>query len=261
MAKAILSTALIVMLHVLVGCGAPNSGRGQILPPRTLMSPGASTVETPDAGEVDLVEAVANSREVYRQSLWLLRDYYGKVGNHTKSTWAQKELAALDSMPQYKYIVEAQVLGSNLKATSSILEADYMFREALELEKKAGVVIKNENLLRLALDKYNRLIAKHPSSDKIDDAAYRSGGIYEHFKDYKIAILYYQRTYQWDPHTVYPARFREGWILDTQFHDREKALAAYEEALKHIDKGEHHNWKKYAERRVLELTKSPIKGK
>ena len=51
------------------------------------------------------------------------------------------------------------------------------------------IIITNEDMLRVALDKYNQLIRKHPPSDKIDDAAYRAAGIYEYFKDYTIAIL------------------------------------------------------------------------
>ena len=44
--------------------------------------------------------------------------------------------------------------------TTSIDLADYMYRETLQLEKRAKkwVITKNENLLRLALDKYNQII-------------------------------------------------------------------------------------------------------
>jgi tetratricopeptide (TPR) repeat protein len=229
-----------------VGGRAPRSG---------------TATEASGAGEIDLVEQVAIDRAAYRQSLRLLVDYYTNTGNHMKLMWAKKELSAFDSMAQYKYIVEAEVMPASLKARASIAEADYMFADARELERRAGTLIKNENMLRLALDGYNQVITRHPSSDKIDDAAYKAGGIYEHFKDYKIAILYYQRTYQWDPETAYPARFREGWILDKQFREQDKALAAYQRALEHVDEGEHYNWQEFAERRVRELTKTPEEDK
>ncbi|MHC4479264.1 MAG: tetratricopeptide repeat protein [Planctomycetota bacterium] len=261
MARTILTTALIVLLYVLVGCQPMDSGRGMLMmapPPAVLkVSPAVA-----GAGEIDLVEQMAQNRSAYHQSLVVLVDYYTKTGNDMKLGWASKELGALDSMPRYKYVVEAEVAGPSLKAEDSIAEADYIFRDGMELENKAGAILKNDNMLRMALDLYNQVITRHPSSDKIDDAAYRAGVIYEHFKDYRIALLYYQRTSQWDPQTVYPARFREAWILDQKFHEHDKALAAYERALKTVrDEMEHHNWRKFAEKRIRELTKTEEEGK
>ena len=146
--------------------------------------------------------------------------------------------------------------GPNLKGTKSVSEADYLYNDAVRLEDQAGqfMIIKDDNLLRVALDKYNQLISKFPSSDKIDDAAYRAAGIYEHFKDYTIAVLYYQRVYQWDPQTAYPARFKAAHILDTQLHRRAEALQLYQEALTKITRAdEHPQWQRLAEGRVKEL--------
>jgi len=162
-------------------------------------------------------------------------------------------------MPQYNYIIEASVAGPDLKASTSIAEADVLYKEGIGLEKRAGLlpILKNEELLRLALDKYNQLIKKHPSSDKIDDAAYGAGIIYEHFKDYTIALLYYQRTYQWDPDTSYPARFKAAFVLDKRLHRRDEALVLYQEAVKAIKKeGEHQQWKEFAEKRIREFSES-----
>jgi tetratricopeptide (TPR) repeat protein len=184
------------------------------LVPRSEMSGGAAAaVNIAEAGEADIVEQVSDNRQAYQQGLELLVKYYTRTGNNMKLEWARKELAALDTMPKYKYILEASVAPANLKASTLIPEADTLYSDALKLEKKAGLLgfIKNENLLRLALGKYNQLVRKHPYSDKIDDAAYRAGGIYEHFKDYTIALLYYQRAYQWDPDTTHPARFKAAY--------------------------------------------------
>jgi tetratricopeptide (TPR) repeat protein len=106
----------------------------------------------------------------------------------------------------------------------------------------------------LALDKYNQLIRKHPSSDKIDDAAFKAGGIYEHFKDYTIALLYYQRAYQWNPKTPYPAKFKAAFMLDKRLHRRAEALELYQQALQKEEK-QHIDWRRFAEKRVRELTK------
>ena len=159
-------------------------------------------------------------------------------------------------MPQYSYIVEAGLAGADLKATASINEANYMYQDALNTEKQAGqlLVVKNENMLRLALDKYNQLIKKFPTSDKIDAAAFRAGGICEYFRDYTIALLYYQRAYQWNPKTPNPARFKAAHILDEYLHRRAEALELYQQAVK-MEKLDQYDTE-LAQTRIGELTKS-----
>ena len=256
MARLAVTTSVIVSICMVVGCRNVDTGKAQILPPQASAVAG-STVDISRAGETDLAEQMAVSRQEYRRGLELLILHYTKTGNNMKLTWAQKELAALNAMPQYNYVLEAAVAGADLKPNKSVSDADSLYNEAVRLEEQAGqfVVLKDENLLRLALDKYNQLISKYPSSDKIDDAAFRAAGIYEHFKDYSIAVQYYQRTYQWDPQTAYPARYKAAFILDTQLHRRAEALQMYEEALRRITKSsEHPQWQQYAEQRVKELS-------
>jgi tetratricopeptide (TPR) repeat protein len=179
-----------------------------------------------------------------------------------KLEWAQKELESLNSIPQYKYIIEASIAGPNLKASTSIPEADELYNDAAKLTEKAGqlFILKDDDTLRIALDKYNQLIKRFPSSDKIDDAAYNAGKIYEYFKDYSIALLYYQRTYQWDRQTIYPAKFRAAYTLDKHLKQRAQALELYKEALREIgDEKLHRHWQNYARGRIKELTKSDEK--
>ena len=181
-----------------------------------------------------------------------------------KLEWAKNELAALDVIPQYNYIFEAGVAGPELKASASIPEADELYAQAVAMEDKAGMllIVKNDNLLRKAIEKYNLLIKKYPSSDKIDDVAYKAAGIYEHFKDYTIAVLYYQRTYQWDAETPYPAQFKAAFILDYYLHRRAEALDQYQQAIKSLkNEFEHVRWKVFAESRIAELTQSGQKVK
>ena len=259
MARIVLTVALVVLLSVLAGCASVDSGRAQLVAVGAKQSTEAVAIKVAGAGETDIVEQVAVNRQAYRQGLELLKKHYTKTGNNMKLLWAKKELASLDAMPQYNYIIEAGVAGPNLKASTTIAEADELYKEGLGLERKAGPLplLKNEELLRLALDKYNQLIRKHPSSDKIDDAAYRAGIIYEHFRDYTIALLYYQRTYQWDADTVYPARFKAAFVLDKRLHRRDEALALYQQAVKAIKKeGEHQEWKEFAEKRIRTFTES-----
>jgi len=255
MAKLTGLTLIIVACCVLAGCNKVDTGQAQILPtPVNIAQP--PTIETGKTGEGELAEKVADARQAYRRSLEVLLQHYNKSGNNMKLGWAQKELDALNTMPQYDFVVEATMAGPNLKATKSVSEADYLYNDAVRLEEQAGqfMIIKDDNLLRVALDKYNQLISKFPSSDKIDDAAYRAAGIYEHFKDYTIAVLYYQRVYQWDSATPYPARFKAAHILDTRLHRRAEALQLYQEALAKITRAdEHPQWQRLAGQRVKEL--------
>jgi len=257
MARVVLTGALIGLLSIVAGCSRVDSGDAQLVPPpATAMSGPAKPA---GAGEVDIVEQLAVTRQAYRQTLSSLIQYYSKAGDNMKLTWAEREMAALDAMPKYNYIIEAGVAGSRLKATSAVAQADSLYSEAVRIENQAGklMVIKDAGLLRLALDKYNQLIRDYPSSDKIDDAAFHAAGIYEHFKDYTIAALYYQRVYEWDPGTGYPAKFKAAYVLDTYLHRRGEALELYKQAVAAIQRaGQHPQWRQYAENRIAQLTKS-----
>ncbi len=251
MAKTILTAVLIVLLNVLVGCTSVDSGRSQVAPTYPGKAPVISITNT---DETTLIEQVALNRQAYRQGLELLIKYYTRMGNNMKRGWAQKELAGLDSIIQYNYIVEAETK-VDLKADTSISEADALYEEALQIEKKAGPMpfLKDEKMLRLALNKYNQLISKHSSSDKIDDAAFRAAGIYEYFKDYTLAVLYYKRVYQWDRYTVLPAKYKAAYILDRKLHQRTEALDLYRQVLR--EEFLSTSYREFAEMRVAELTK------
>ena len=259
MARIAFTGVLVVLLGVFVGCQGPDRGRGQMVPQSPTQRYGPSAVvNVADKSEADLVEQMAVSRQAYRQGLQLLVTYYTRVGNNMKLQWAQKELNALDTMPKYNYIVGAIVAGPSLKPTASIPQADDLYYEAEDFEKKAGPLppFKDENSLRLALQRYNDVIKLFPTSDKIDDAAYKAGTIYEYFQDYSIALLYFQRAYQWDPDTIYPARFRAARILDKDLHRNAEALTLYQEAVKtegRFDK--YREWREFAERRIREMQK------
>jgi tetratricopeptide (TPR) repeat protein len=257
MARIVCTAVLIVLLSTLVGCQSIDTGRGTLMPARTTTAiTTAPTVDIVGASEADIVEHVAVNRQGYRQWLELLVEYYTKTGDNMKIKWAKKELDALNAMPQYQYIIEAFTAGPGLRARASIPEADAFYADTLQLEKSAALlpIFKNEDLLRVVRDKYNQLIRKYPSSNKIDDAAFQAAGIYEHFKDYTIALLYYQRAYQWDPDTIHPARFRAARILDQYLRRRAEALELYQEALR--EEAEFSEWKEFAEQRIKELTKS-----
>jgi tetratricopeptide (TPR) repeat protein len=249
MARTILTATLIVLLNVMVGCNGIDSGGSHLAPAHVGPAP---VISITDTSESDLIEQMALNRQAYRQGLELLVKFYTKVGNNMKLQWAQKELTGLDSVPQYTYHIVAD--DTSLKAEASVSEADALYEEALQIEKKAATLIfKDKQMLRLALNKYLQLIEKHGSSDKIDDAAYRAAGIYEHFKDYTLAVLYYKRVYQWDRYTVFPAKYKAAKVLDKRLHQRTEALELYRQTVG--DEAVPQTYRDFAQIRINVLTK------
>jgi tetratricopeptide (TPR) repeat protein len=260
MTRIVTTAAVMVLLTLLVGCET-DTGTSQKLPGRSnpyMTDPNKPLAVPTSANEIDLVEKMASDRQAYQRSLQALIQYYDASGNHDKTKWAQQELTALNRIPQYQYIIEAQVMPATLKATESIAAADQLYQEAEKLNKYAGVIpvtqLKDEEMLRAALRKYGELISKYPTSDKIDDAAYKMGRIHEGFGAYTIALAFYERAYQWDPATPYPARFRAADILDRKLHQRDKALQVYQEAI--VKEARYTDLRLMAERRVQELNTS-----
>lgn len=262
MARIVLTWALIGLLTVVIGCQPSNPGSSQIIPSspsQTVMS--ASVVDFSDTSEADLVEKMAISREAYRQGLEVLEAYYGRVGNYQKQQWARRELQSYDTMTKYTYILGPEFTMQDRKPIASIPEADRLYLEAEAFEKQAGFlpvldlpILKDENSLRLALSKYNQLIKMYPTSDKIDDAAYKAGVIYEYFKDYSIALLYYQSTYEWDPDGIYPARFRAARLLDKELYRKDEAVQLYQQAIKTEGRYEkYREWREFAQKRINQL--------
>ncbi|MHC5158091.1 MAG: tetratricopeptide repeat protein [Planctomycetota bacterium] len=229
MTRISLIAALILPGVFLIGCDNPRTRDAHLLEPQDIPAVSQDDVFlAPDASEVDYVENLAGTRDAYRQALMTLVDYYGSVGNATKLQWAQTELKTFDQMVHYQYLQPAEWVPENLMATDSIEAADVLYDEAKSLESQArlGVVI-NEAKLRQALGLYNQLIQQYPSSDKIDDAAYKAGRIYDHLKNYELAAIYYQRTFQWNEATSYPARFRAASVMDHKLRMRAASLALY----------------------------------
>ncbi|MBN2182252.1 MAG: hypothetical protein JW715_10085 [Sedimentisphaerales bacterium] len=262
MAKRICTVILIVSLYILPGCTNPNSGVSRVLPPRTQPSLGTSQqLNLTDAGEIDIVENIVANRQAYRQGLELLVKYYTRTGDNDKLSWANRELRALNVMPQYNYIVPV-VAQKNYRQTVQIPDADILYEDARIQKEQAerGIGLKlfvNKDLYRMALRKFEDLIKKYPNSDKIDDAAYMAGEISEYFEDYSIAKEYYECAYKWDPDTLHPARFRAARILDKQMHRNDEALKLYKEAVKIEGRYDsNREWKAFAEERISALEKT-----
>jgi tetratricopeptide (TPR) repeat protein len=262
MTRIVTTAAVTLLVIAAIGCNS-ETGVSQQLPQRS--SPYYQgnpadpplTVSASTSNEIDLVEKMATHRQAYRRSLEELIQYYNTAGNHQKMTWAREELTALDQMKQYRYFVVAE-MPENLRASERIPAADQLYAEAEQLRRDAGPLLppplKNEEKLRAALDKYSQVIRQYPSSDKIDDAAYRMAEIHDYFSDYTLAATAYKRAYQWDPSTPFPARFKAAFLLDRKLHNRAEALKVYQEAI--LKESQYIDYKLMAERRVQELNRS-----
>ena len=262
MTRIVTTAAVILLLTLFVGCQT-DTGVSQKLPMRSnqpvpVGDPNKPVMAPTSTDEIDLVEKMASNRHAYQSSLQALIQYYGGVGNHDKLAWAKEELTSLNRIPQYQYIIEAQVMPASLKATQQIPAADQLYQEAEKLYRDAGAIpvtlLKDEQLLQAALRKYGELISRFPTSDKIDDAAYKMGQIHEGLGDTTIALAFYQRAYQWDPATPYPARFKAAAILDKKLHRRDEALQVYQEAI--AKEARYTDLRLMAERRVEQLNTS-----
>jgi hypothetical protein len=137
MTRIVTTAAVILILTVAIGCNS-DTGISQRLPQRT--SPVVSNPSDPPLAtaststEIDLIEQMSTQRQAYRRSLESLIQFYDTAGNHEKTTWARQELQALDRIPQYRYILAAD-LPANLKATERIPAADQMFEEARKIDR------------------------------------------------------------------------------------------------------------------------------
>ncbi|OQY04733.1 MAG: hypothetical protein B6I25_06585 [Planctomycetales bacterium 4572_13] len=256
MTRISLIAALVLPGLFLVGCDNTKSRDAHLLEPQAPVAVEQDGVYlAPGANEVDFVENLAASRDAYRQALIGLLDHYSTIGNATKLQWAQTELKTFDQMVRYQYLQPAEWVPENLAATDSIEEADALYGEAKGLYNESGamIIVTNKAKLQQALGLFNQLIQQYPTSDKIDDAAYKAGRIYEYLKNYELAAVYYQRAFQWNEATTYPARFRAAKVMDKKLRMRSEALTLYKLAI--VKESRYSDNVEFAKERVAALSK------
>jgi tetratricopeptide (TPR) repeat protein len=256
MARNIMKTVLVVVvISVLGGCSNPKVDDAHLLLTPQEQQTATQGVLAPDAGEVDVVEQVAATRSAYQAALEELIAYYKSTGNETKRRWANNELTTLKQMAQYRYLMPGEWVTQQMSATEKVEGAEALYKKALGLYIDAGgyFIITSNAKLRQSLQLFNQLIGEYPNSTRIDEAAYRAGQIYEHFKDYELAAVMYQRCFQWNDKTSFPARYRAAVVLDNKLKMRKEALALYKLAVQQESRYEDNT--KYAQSRIFELSK------
>lgn len=243
-----------LMATVLTGCANPKVDDAHLILTPQEQQVAEKGILTPGAGEVDVVEQVAATRSSYQTALEELIAYYQSVGNNTKRRWAENELKTLKQMVQYRYLSPGEYVTQDMKAVEKSEGADALYKQAqqLYLESGAYFIITNEAKLRQSLRLFNQLMKDYPNSTRIDEAAYKAGRIYEHFKDYELAAVMYQRCFQWNENTSFPARFRAAYLLDQRLKMRKEALALYK--LSAQKEARYEDNTEYAKRRITELS-------
>lgn len=184
--------------------------------------------------DIELVERLLAARRDYQLTLEQLRAHYVKVGDVERTRWAEEELRQYHRIPKQAYRLELDVPPPTLQAAQNVPEANELFRRAMVYKDKGWGTdyIDNQHRAELLLQ---QLLTSYPQSDKIGDAAFQLGDLYEGkvFKQYRRAAQYYERCFQWNPNTHNEARIRAARLYDRQLMERARAIELYREVTTH----------------------------
>ena len=184
--------------------------------------------------DIEIVERLLVARRDYQKTLESLRLHYLQAGDVERAKWAEEELRQYHRIPKPAYRLELDVPPPNLNGQTNVPEANKLFTRALEYKEKGwgNDYIDNQRRAELL---FQEVLTKYPQSNKIDDAAYMLGDVYESkaFKQPRRAAQYFERCFQWNPRTHRDARMRAARIYDRDLHERAKAIELYREVTTH----------------------------
>jgi hypothetical protein len=186
------------------------------------------------SSDVELVERLLAARREYQHSLENLRAHYVTAGDIERARWAEEELKQYHMINKQAYRLELDVPPPTLQAAYNIPEANQLFVQAMSFKDKGfgSDYVANQRRAEILLQK---LLTNHPQSDKISDAAFQLGDIYESkaFHQFGRAAAYYERCFQWNPKTQFDARLRAARLYDRQLNERNRAIELYREITTH----------------------------
>jgi TolA-binding protein len=235
-----------VLLGVALAAGAdaqaPNKGA----------APAGPAAGAKAASDIELVERVLAARRDYQVALEALRAHYVSVNDGERARWAEDELRQYHRIPKQAYRLDLDVPAATLKAELNIPEANELYRRAMAYKDRGWGTDYLDNQRRAEL-LFQQILTSYPQSDKIDDAAYQLGDIYESkaYKQYKRAAAYYERCVQWNPNTQFDARLRAARLYDKALMDRTKARELYQDVINHETDP---RWLDEAKKRMTELS-------
>jgi hypothetical protein len=183
-------------------------------------------------GDLEFVEKVIEARRGYSNSLKALIDYYRNAGDTRRAQMAEDELKTFHRMPHPVYRLELDVPSPKLQPLYNQKEANDLYRWAMSYKDKGVGTEYTDNQHRAEI-LLQELLSKYPQSNKISDAAYMLGELYEGrtFRQVERAAAYFERCVQWDPTTKYDARLRAARLYDRDLKDRNRAIELYRAAL------------------------------
>jgi tetratricopeptide (TPR) repeat protein len=210
----------------------------------------------PPNDDLALVERVIEARKRYKEALEQLREQYIKMGDVERQRWVEEELISFHRISKRAYRLDLDVPAPTLQPQYNDPGANELFRRAMAYKGKGFWGQEHDDNLRRAEILFQQLLSTYPQSDKIDDAAFQLGEIYESrvFKQYRRAAMYYQRCFEWNPNTDSEARLRCARLYDKVLQDRGRAIQLYRDVMNHdadqkrVDE---------AKKRLSELSASP----
>jgi TolA-binding protein len=206
-----------------------------------LVAAGAPLAQTPtpnaagkDVGDLELVQRVLVTRREYQKSLEQLRLHYLRVGDLERARWAEDELRQYHRINKQAYRLDLDVPPPNLSGNANVPEANRLYTWAVSFKDHGWGTDYLDNQRRAEI-LLQDILTKYPHSDKISDAAFMLGDVYESkaYKQYRRSAAYYERCFQWNPKTHFDARLRAARLYDRELKEKTRANDLYREILTH----------------------------
>ncbi len=185
-------------------------------------------------GDIELVEKLLAARRDYQRALEKLRLHYLETGDVERAHWAEDELRQFHRIAKQAYRLELDVPPPTLQATQNIPEANRLYQRGMTYKDRGWGTDYIDNQRRAEL-LFQQILSQYPNCDKIGDAAFQLGEIYESkaYKQYRRAAQYYERCFQWNRHTQFDARLRAARLYDKYMMERGRAMELYKEVTTH----------------------------
>jgi len=182
--------------------------------------------------EVQMVEKVVGARQAYQNALEGLVDYYRRIGDVSKRRWAEEELKGFQGLHKPLYLTYTVFVSKQKWTNEYIPEAERLFKDGKEQKDYPDLFGKKRHL-DIAIDRFTTLLRKYPTSSRVPGALYLLGEIYEgfYFNDPVRAVKYFEKCYEVDPGTKYPARIKAARIYHHRLNDLESAMRVYREII------------------------------
>jgi TolA-binding protein len=186
------------------------------------------------ASDIELVERLLAARRDYQTMLEQLRGYYIRANDVERARWAEDELRQYHRINKQAYRLELDVPPPTLQAAYNIREANDLYRRGMAYKDKGWGMDYIDNQRRAEI-LFQQILSNYPTSDKIDDAAYQLGDIYESkaCRQYRRAAAYFERCVQWNPNTQFDARLRAARLYDKMLNERAHAIELYKDITTH----------------------------